>query len=90
MVLVKPRIWPDTTDTAPNSPIARACTTAPRKAAPFDVRQGHLQEGLEPRGAERQGHFLIAGALLHQRNELRATNGKVTNMVASTIPAPRR
>src|SRR3546814_8460614 len=24
MVLVRPRIWPDTTDTAPNSPMARA------------------------------------------------------------------
>ena len=24
MVLVSPRMWPETTDTAPNSPIARA------------------------------------------------------------------
>src|SRR5215207_3444003 len=47
------------------------------KQAPADVGKSDAEKGLKRRGAEREGGFLILGALLlHKRNELAGYEGK--------------
>src|ERR1700730_4348692 len=88
MVLVRPRIWPDTTETAPNSPMARALQRMtpyrrPQRALGRVIRQKVCQP-LAPRDSAARSSSLpwdwSSGI------SSRATNGKVTKTVASTIP----
>ena len=69
---MRPRMCPETTETAPNSPMARAfASTTPYTKRPADIGQRHAPEGLPATGAEQNRGFLFLGALLlHQRNQL--------------------
>ncbi len=88
MVLVSPRMWPETTDTAPNSPMARALREDDAvHEAPAHLGQGDAEEGHPAARAEGDGGFLLVVAeLLHERNELARDVGKVTNIVARMMP----
>ncbi|RFC32623.1 MAG: hypothetical protein DID91_2727703398 [Candidatus Nitrotoga sp. MKT] len=70
MMLDIPRMCSDTTDTAPNSPIARALhKITPYQQTPFDVGQDDAPKGLPAESAERYRRFFFLFALcLHQRN----------------------
>ena len=88
MVLVSPRMWPDTTDTAPNSPIARALHritpySRPQLMLGSVTRQKVCQPDAPSTSAASSSSLpcaCISGI------SSRATNGKVTKMVASTMP----
>jgi hypothetical protein len=88
MVLVSPRTWPETTETAPNSPIARALHNSTVEQRPFHVRQGHLEEGAQAGRAERERGLLVQGSLLaHERDQLAGNERKgARRPVASTMP----
>ena len=77
-VLVWPRMLPETTDTAPNSPIdAGVAQHRAVEQRPADVRQRHREEGLPGRGAERDRGLLVLAALrLHQRDQLARHEGR--------------
>ena len=83
-----PRMWPDTTDTAPNSPIARAL----HRITPYS--RPHLMLGKVTRRKVCQpdapsdtaaSSSSLPCACISGINS-RAMNGKVTKMVASTMP----
>src|SRR4249919_1859594 len=86
-VLVSPRICPDTTDTAPNSPIARAL----HSSTPYN--RPHLMLGRvtrrnivhAPAPSERAASSSSAPCCCISGISSRTTNGKVMNSVASTI-----
>ena len=84
---------PDTTETAPNSPIARALQRiTPVSRAPLDVRQRHMPERLPdrlPRATSAASSSSLPCACISGISS-RATNGKVTNIVASTMPGDRK
>ena len=62
-------MWPETTETAPNSPIARAlASSTPVSSAHFTFGNVTVQEHPETAGAERQRGFFLGGPLrLHER-----------------------
>src|SRR5207342_2673633 len=86
-VLVSPRICPETTDTAPNSPIARAL----HSSTPYN--RPHLMLGRvtrrnivhAPAPSERAASSSSAPCCCISGISSRTTNGKVMNSVASTI-----
>src|SRR4249919_32779 len=86
-VLVSPRMWPETTDTAPNSPMARA----PHSSTPYS--SAHLMLGRvtrrntchAPAPSERAASSSSAPCCSINGISSRATKGKVMNKVASTI-----
>src|SRR5450830_1028946 len=88
IVLVSPRIWPDTTDTAPNSPMARAL----HRITPYN--RPHLMFGKVT--CQKVFHPEAPSTSAASSSSLpcdcisgissRATKGKVTNTVASTMP----
>eukprot|EP01022_Parablepharisma_sp_SALTPOND_P004178 TRINITY_DN1187_c2_g1_i1.p1 TRINITY_DN1187_c2_g1~~TRINITY_DN1187_c2_g1_i1.p1 ORF type:complete len:554 (-),score=206.99 TRINITY_DN1187_c2_g1_i1:2173-3834(-) len=88
MVLVSPRIWPETTDTAPNSPMARAL----QRITPYS--RPHLMLGRVTCQKVRQPEAPSTRAASSSSLPCacisgissRATNGKVTKTVASTMP----
>src|SRR5690606_6407873 len=88
MVLVWPRILPETTDTAPNSPIARALhRMTPYNNPHLMLGKVTYQKVCQPRAprttaasSSSRPWACISGI------SSRATKGKVTNTVASTMP----
>src|SRR3954451_1196103 len=88
MVLVSPRIWPDTTDTAPNSPIARALHSSTPYSTP------HLMFGRVTRKkvcrpdapSEIAASSSCVPCSCISGISARATNGNVTKIVASAMP----
>src|SRR3989475_3473944 len=88
MVLVWPRMWPETTDTAPNSPMARAL----HKITPYS--RPHLMLGkvtfqkvcqpVAPSTMAACSSSLPCACISGISS--RAMKGKVTKMVASTMP----
>src|SRR5690606_36423160 len=88
IVLVRPRMWPDTTDTAPNSPMARAL----HRIAPYN--RPHLIFGSVTRQKICQPPAPSVSAACSSSLPCacisgissRAMNGNVTNNVASTTP----
>ncbi|MCY1244633.1 hypothetical protein D9M72_577230 [compost metagenome] len=88
MVLVSPRIWPDTTDTAPNSPIARAL----HRITPYSRPQRILGSVIWRKVCQPEAPSTIAASSSSlpcaciSGISSRATKGKVTKMVASTMP----
>ena len=81
-------MWPDTTDTAPNSPIARALQRITPYSRPHftlgSVMRHSVCQPLAPRtiaaSSSSDPCACISGI------SSRATNGKVTKTVASTMP----
>ena len=88
MVLVWPRIWPETTDD--RAELAHGAGIAEQHAVeqrPSDVGQRHRPERLPAGGAERQRRLLVAvPCSCISGISSRATKGKVTKIVASTMP----
>src|SRR5258706_6043245 len=88
MVSVRPVMWPETTETAPNSPIARAL----HRMMPYS--RPHLAEGrvtcqkvchpLAPRVSAACSCSVPVACMMGISS--RATNGNVTKTVASTMP----
>src|SRR6218665_2488260 len=87
-VLVCPRIWPDTTDTAPNSPMARAL----HKITPYSRPQRMLGRLTRQKVCQPVAPSTMAACSSSlpwaciSGISSRAMNGKVTNKVASTMP----
>src|SRR4249919_93001 len=86
-VLVSPRIWPDTTDTAPNSPIARALHSRTPYNSPHlmlgrVMRRNSVQA---PAPSDRAVSSSSLPCCSMSGISSRTTNGKVMNNVASTI-----
>src|ERR1700709_2914117 len=88
MVLVSPRMCPDTTDTAPNSPIARALHSSTPYSAPHLI----LGKVTRKKVCQREAPSEIAASsscvpcsCISGISAL-ATNGKVTKVVASAMP----
>jgi hypothetical protein len=88
IVLVKPRTWPDTTETAPNSPIARALQSNTPYNRPHRmfgrVTRQNVCQPLAPSESAVSSSSLPCDCMTGMSS--RATNGKVTKIVASTIP----
>ncbi len=88
MVLVRPRIWPETTETAPNSPIARALQMITPYSSPHlifgSVTRKNVCQPLAPSVIAATSSSVPLASITGISS--RATNGKVTKMVASTIP----
>src|SRR3977135_3350788 len=88
MVLVSPRMCPETTDTAPNSPIARALQSSTPYSTP------HLMLGSVTRKkvcrpdapSEIAASSSCVPCSCISGISARATNGNVTKMVASAMP----
>src|ERR1035437_569257 len=88
MVLVSPRICPETTDTAPNSPIARALHSSTPYSTP------HLMFGRVTRKkvckpdapSEIAASSSCVPCSCNSGISARATNGNVTKTVASAMP----
>ena len=88
IVLVSPRMWPETTETAPNSPMARALHsimpyTRPQRTFGSVTRKKVIQPPAPSVIAASSSSLpscCISGI------SSRATYGKVTNMVASMMP----
>ena len=88
MVLVRPRTWPDTTDTAPNSPMARAL----HRMAPYSrphlmfgsVTRQNICQPLAPSVSAACSSSLPCACISGISS--RATNGKVTNRLARMMP----
>ena len=88
MVLVRPRTWPDTTDTAPNSPMARAL----HRMAPYSrphlmfgsVTRQKICQPLAPSVSAACSSSLPCACISGISS--RATNGKVTNRLARMMP----
>ena len=78
MVLVNPRIWPETTETAPNSPMARALQIITPYNSPHLTRGSVMRKkGLPAGGAERDGRQLLVSAnRLHHRNQFARDKGE--------------
>src|SRR5690606_7903866 len=87
-VLVRPRMWPDTADTAPNSPIARA----PHSSTPYSrphlmlgrVTRKNIVQAFAP--SERATTSSSLPCCCISGTSSRTTNGKVMNSVARTMP----
>ena len=90
MVSVRPPTWPETTDTAPNSPIARGVAEDDAvEQAPLDVGQRDAQEDLPTAGPQRAGRLFLLRALgLHQRNQLAGEEGKGDEKRRQQDPRP--
>src|SRR5512140_997908 len=88
MVLVMPRMWPDTTDTAPNSPIARALHRITPYSSPHlmlgSVTRQKVCQPEAPSDTAASSSSLPCACISGMSS--RAMNGKVTKMVASTMP----
>jgi hypothetical protein len=88
MVLVSPRMWPDTTDTAPNSPIARALHSSTPYSTPHlilgKVTRKKVCRPEAPSEIAASSSCVPCSCI--SGISARATNGKVTNTVASAIP----
>src|SRR5690554_2034656 len=87
-VLVKPRIWPDTTDTAPNSPSARAVqSTTPYSRPQRILGRVTCQNICQPDApSKRAASSSWVPCCCISGISSRATKGTVTNRVASTMP----
>src|SRR3569833_1021678 len=88
MVFVSPRMCPETTDTAPNSPIARALQritpyTSPQRTFGSVTRKNVIQPPA-PRVMAASSSSLTRCCMSGMSS--RATYGKVTNIVARMIP----
>src|SRR5579863_6630 len=88
MVLVRPRMWPETTETAPNSPIARALHSKtpyrrPQRILGRVTRQNVCQPVAPSESAVSSSS--LPCACITGMSSL-AMNGNVTKMVASTMP----
>src|ERR1043166_8113312 len=88
MVLVSPRMCPDTTDTAPNSPIARAL----HNSTPYSTPHLILGSVTRKKVCRPEAPSEIAASSSPvpcsciSGISARATNGKVTKVVASAMP----
>ncbi len=88
IVLVCPRMWPDTTLTAPNSPIARALhRITPYSSAHLTFGSVTLRKICQPFAPSTRAasSCSVPCACISGINS-RATNGNVMNTVASTMP----
>ena len=90
-VLVWPRMWPETTLTAPNSPIARALhRITPYSSAHFTLGIVTRQKICQPPApSTRAASSCSLPCACISGISSRATKGKVTNTVASTMPGHR-
>src|SRR3954454_23260361 len=88
MVLVSPRMCPDTTDTAPNSPIARALHSSTPYSTPHlmfgSVTRKKVCSPEAPSEIAASSSWVPCSCI--SGISARATNGKVTKVVASAIP----
>ena len=77
-MFVCPRMWPETTETAPNSPAARAVAEEDAVEEPPErVRQRHAAQDLEEARAEDvRGLLLLRAERLHRRDQLAGDEGK--------------
>jgi len=86
--LVRPLICPDTTETAPNSPAALAVVSiTPVQQRPFYIGERNVPKGF-PAACPRvsaASSSAVPWASIKGISSL-ATNGRVTNNVAITIP----
>ena len=78
MVLVWPRMWPETTDTAPNSPIARALQRITPYSSPHLMFGSVTRQNVcQPLAPSVERGLLLVGALASISGiSSRATNGK--------------
>ena len=88
IVLVSPRMWPETTDTAPNSPMARALQrmtpyTRPQRICGSVTRKNVIQP---PAPSVMAASSSSLPSCCMSGISSRATYGKVTNMVARMMP----
>src|SRR5574343_1288298 len=81
-------MWPDTTDTAPNSPIARALLRiTPYSSAQRTLGSVTYQNTCQPRAPSTTAASSSSRPCACSSGiSSRATNGTVTNTVASTMP----
>src|SRR3569623_938191 len=88
MVVGRPRMWPDTTDTAPNSPMARALhRITPYSSPHFTLGRVTCQkvcQSLAPSATAASSSSLPCSSMSGISS--RATKGNVTKSVASTKP----
>src|SRR3977135_2147740 len=88
MVLVSPRMWPDTTDTAPNSPMARALQSSTPYSTPHlilgKVTRKKVCKPDAPSEIAASSSWVPCSCI--SGISARATNGKVTKVVASAMP----
>src|SRR3954470_11127485 len=88
MVLVSPRMCPDTTDTAPNSPIARALQSSTPYSTPHlmlgSVTRKKVCKPEAPSEIAASSSWVPCSCI--NGISARATNGNVTKMVASAMP----
>ena len=87
-VLVCPRMWPETTLTAPNSPIARALhRITPYSSAHLMLGSVTRRKICQPEApSTRAASSCSLPCACISGISSRATNGKVTKTVASTMP----
>src|SRR6195256_239257 len=88
MVWVSPRMWPDTTDTAPNSPIARALQSSTPYSRPHLILGKVTRKKVCKPDAPSEiaaSSSCVPCSCIKGISE-RATNGNVTKMVASAMP----
>src|SRR3954465_14374580 len=88
MVLVSPRMCPDTTDTAPNSPIARALhSNTPYSTPHLILGKVTRKKVCKPEApSEIAASSSCVPCSCISGISARATNGKVTKVVASAMP----
>ena len=81
-------MWPETTDTAPNSPIARALQSrTPASSAHLTLGSVTVRKVVQPLAPSVSAASSSAFPCCCMSGmSSRATNGKVTNSVASTMP----
>src|SRR4030088_2713020 len=88
MVLVSPRMWPDTTETAPNSPIARALHNSTPYSTPHlifgKVTRKKVCKPDAPSEIAASSSSVPCSCI--SGISARATNGNVTKIVASAMP----
>src|SRR4051794_40251884 len=88
MVLVSPRMCPDTTDTAPNSPIARALHNSTPYSTPHlmlgSVTRKKVCKPEAPSEMAASSSWVPCSCI--NGISARATNGNVTKVVASAMP----
>ena len=83
----KARTWPDTTATAPNSPMARALQRGRRRGAPSGysaTSRSETSEAPAPRVRAASSSAVPCSCISGMNS--RAMNGNVTKMVARTMP----
>ena len=88
MVSVTPGMWPDTTETAPNSPMARAVhsSTPASRAQAISGKVTRKKVDTKPAPSMAAASSCARPCACISGITVRATKGKVTNTVASTMP----